>query len=70
MGAHPLYASACVGYVGLVAHSQNIGIGIGKLGRRVLIEQVRATVASLAAVFRRWLLKRLCHARIAQGSAI
>ena len=29
MGAHPLYASACVGYVGLVAHSQNIGIGIG-----------------------------------------
>ena len=31
MGAHPLYASACVGYVGLVAHSQNIGIGIGRL---------------------------------------
>ena len=29
MGAHPLCASACVGYVGLVAHSQNIGIGIG-----------------------------------------
>ena len=29
MGAHPLYASVCVGYVGLVAHSQNIGIGIG-----------------------------------------
>ena len=29
MGAHPLCASVCVGYVGLVAHSQNIGIGIG-----------------------------------------
>ena len=28
MAAHPLYASVCVGYVGLVAHSRKIGIGI------------------------------------------
>ena len=30
MGAHPLYAPVCVGYVSLVAHSRKIGIGIGK----------------------------------------
>ena len=35
MGAHPLYASACVGYVGLVAHSQNIGIGMALQSREV-----------------------------------
>ena len=46
MGAHPLYASACVGYVGLVAHSQNIGIGIGKsrLGDELQLAQAVATL--------------------------
>ena len=43
MGAHPLHASACVGYVGHVMHSRKIGIGIGNFDYRRRLSLVQFT---------------------------